>query len=225
MGEKLGRLMIVVCLVLGVNSAWATAGEDSTRSASPSVSAKKTARKGAKTIQTAPGPSMEKASPGSDFVIGPDDVLAVNVWKEPEISQTVAVRPDGKISLPLVGEVVASGLTPKQLQHAIGQHLEEYLSDPEVTVIVHEVKSQRVVVVGEVAKPGSYALQTPMTVLDVIAQAGGPLEYAKVKSICILRTGADGRSARLRFNYKEVISGKNLAQNIKLEAHDTVVVP
>ena len=80
-------------------------------------------------------------------------------------------------------------------------------------------------VVGEVAKPGSYALQTPMTVLDVIAQAGGPLEYAKVKSISILRTGADGRSSRLRFNYKEVISGKNLAQNIKLEAHDTVVVP
>jgi len=115
MGEKLGRLTIVVCLVLGVNSAWATAGEDSTRSASPSVSAKKTARKDAKTIQTAPGPSMENASPGSDFVIGPDDVLAVNVWKEPEISQTVAVRPDGKISLPLVGEVVASGLTPKQL--------------------------------------------------------------------------------------------------------------
>jgi len=151
--------------------------------------------------------------------------LAVNVWKEPEISQTVTVRPDGKISLPLAGEFVASGLTPDQLQAEITQRLEGLMSRPNVTVIVHEVKSQRVVVVGQVAKPGSYTLQTPMTVLDAIAQAGGPLDYAKLKSIYVLRVAPDGHPTRMPFNYKEVIKGHNLSQNVTLEPHDTVVVP
>jgi polysaccharide biosynthesis/export protein len=171
-------------------------------------------------------PSIPARSATEDeLVIGPDDVLAINVWKEPEVSQTVAVRPDGKISLPLVGDVEASGLTPKQLQATITLQLGNYLSRPEVTVIVHEVKSRRVVVAGEIAKPGTYVLQTPMTVLDAIAGAGGPLEYAKVKSIYVLRMGPDGRPIRLHFNYKEVIKGRNLAQNIRLQPHDTIVVP
>lgn len=179
-------------------------------------------------VISAPGsvPSIPARSATEDeLVIGPDDVLAINVWKEPEVSQTVAVRPDGKISLPLVGDVEASGLTPKQLQATITLQLGNYLSRPEVTVIVHEVKSRRVVVAGEVAKPGTYVLQTPMTVLDAIAGAGGPLEYAKVKSIYVLRMGPDGHPTRLHFNYKEVIKGRNLAQNIRLQPHDTVVVP
>jgi len=168
----------------------------------------------------------EKASSsGDELVIGPDDVLVINVWKEPEVSQTVPVRPDGKISLPLIGPVTASGLTPTQLQASIAHELENYLSHPEVTVIVHEVKSQRFVVVGEVAKPGAYELQTHMTVLDAIAGAGGPLEYAKLKSIYVLRTGPDGKAVRLPFNYKDAIKGKNLAQNVRLQPHDRVVVP
>lgn len=169
--------------------------------------------------------SVDKVSPDNDFVIGPDDVLAINVWKEPEVSQTVAVRPDGKISLPLIGDVVAGGLTPKQLEASIKVPLGSFLSAPDVTVIVHEVKSRRITVAGQVAKPGSYVLQTPMTALDAIAQAGGPLEYAKLKSIYVLRTGPTGQSIRLRFNYKEVINGRNLSQNVQLEPHDTVVIP
>lgn len=165
-----------------------------------------------------------KSSP-DDLIIGPDDVLAINVWKEPEVSQTVPVRPDGKISLPLIGEVMASGLTPTQLQASITLALDHYLSRPAVTVIVHEVKSQRYVVVGQVAKPGSYELQMPMTVLDAIAAAGGPLEYAKVKSIYVLRAGPKGTTVRLPFNYKEAMKGKHLAQNVELRSRDTVVVP
>lgn len=171
------------------------------------------------------GQAAAKKSPGNDeLVIGPDDVLVINVWKEPEVSQTVPVRPDGKISLPLIGPVMASGLTPTQLQASITRELENYLSHPGVTVIVHEVKSQRFVVVGQVAKPGGYELQTPMTVLDAIAGAGGPLEYAKLKSIYVLRTGPNG-PIRLPFNYKDAIKGKNLGQNVRLQSHDTVVVP
>lgn len=167
---------------------------------------------------------VRKSSP-DDLIIGPDDVLAINVWKEPEVSQTVPVRPDGKISLPLIGEVMASGLTPIQLQASITDALDNYLSHPAVTVIVHEVKSQKYVVVGQVAKPGSYELQTPMTVLDAIAAAGGPLEYAKLKSIYVLRPGAKGTAVRLPFNYKEAMKGKHLAQNVELRSRDTVVVP
>jgi polysaccharide export outer membrane protein len=169
--------------------------------------------------------SIDKLPPDADYVIGPDDVLNVNVWEEPEFSQTVPVRPDGKISLPLVGDVVASGLTPKQLEASIKAPLGNFVSSPAVTVIVHEVKSRRVTVAGQVAKPGSYVLQTPMTALDAIAQAGGPLEYAKLKSIYVLRTGSTGQPIRLRFNYKDVINGRNLSQNVQLEPHDTVVVP
>jgi polysaccharide export outer membrane protein len=167
----------------------------------------------------------ESAALAPGFKIGADDVLTINVWKEPEVSQTVTVRPDGKISLPLVGEVTATGVTPKQLEAMIANQLTNYLSRPEVTVIVHEVKSQRIVVAGQVAKPGSYPLQTPMTVLDAVAQAGGPLEFAKVKSIYVLRIGPDGRPIRLKFNYRDVIKGNKLNQNVRLESHDTVVVP
>lgn len=169
--------------------------------------------------------AVKKSSASDELLIGPDDVLVINVWKEPEVSQTVPVRPDGKISLPLIGTLVASGLTPTQLQASIAHELESYLEHPAVTVIVHEVKSQRFVVVGQVAKPGPYELQTPTTVLDAIAGAGGPLEYAKLKSIYVLRTGPNGNAIRLPFNYKDAIKGKNLAQNIRLQSHDTVVVP
>jgi polysaccharide biosynthesis/export protein len=227
-------------LFLGLVFIGVQRGKACTQGGQPINSSQVGNKKAAGSLPQTPAPSPEKgspaaaspipttskdASPSSDFVIGPDDVLAVNVWREPEVSQTVAVRPDGKISLPLVGEVVASGLTPKQLEAMISYKLGNYMSLPEVTVIVHEVKSQRVVVAGQVAKPGSYVLQTSMTVLDAIAQAGGPLDYAKVKSIYVLRTGADGRPVRIKFNYNDVIHGRNLTQNIRLEPHDTVVVP
>src|SRR5437660_6301881 len=159
------------------------------------------------------------------FQIGPDDVLAINVWKEPEISRSVPVRSDGKVSLPLVGEVQASGQTPKQLEAEISKKLASYMSEPEVTVIVQQIKSQRFNILGQVAHPGTYPLSNPTTVLDAIALAGGFRDFAKKKSIYVLRQIADGSSTRLPFNYKDVIKGKDSQQNIKLEPRDTVYIP
>jgi polysaccharide export outer membrane protein len=149
----------------------------------------------------------------------------VNVWREPEISRNVVVRPDGKISLPLVGDLRASGHTPSQLQDEIKAHLLNYLSNPEVTVIVQEARSQKFNILGEVEHPGSYALSRSMTVLDAIAVAGGLRDFAKSGKIYVLRMTADGSRARLPFNYKEVIKGQGLSQNVELQPRDTVVVP
>jgi polysaccharide export outer membrane protein len=159
------------------------------------------------------------------YVIGDDDVLAINVWKEPEVSRTVPVRSDGKISLPLAGEVQASGQTPLQLEKLLAAKLQSFISEPEVTVIVTEVKSQKFNILGQVSKPGSYPLTNSSTVLDAIALAGGFRDFAKQKSIYILRQNPDGVQTRLPFNYKDVIKGKNSAQNIKLLPRDTIVVP
>jgi polysaccharide export outer membrane protein len=165
------------------------------------------------------------AKPDSNFVIGVDDVLAINVWKEPDISRSVPVRSDGKISLPLVGELQASGETPKKLEAEIAKRLQQYISEPEVTVIVQEVRSQKFNVLGMVIRPGSYSLTKPTTVLDGIALAGGFRDFAKQKDIYVLRPVADGTPKRLPFNYKDVVKGRNPAQNIVLESNDTIVVP
>jgi polysaccharide export outer membrane protein len=161
----------------------------------------------------------------ADYVIGPSDVLAVNIWREPEISRTVPVRPDGKISLPLVGDLHASGATAEQLQNLIKRQLQAYIAHPEVTVIVQEVKSQQVNIFGEVAKPGSYVLARNMTVLDALAVAGGLKDFAKATKIYVLRVGKDGGRSRIPFNYKQAIKGRNPAQDIELHPRDTVVVP
>jgi len=161
----------------------------------------------------------------NSFVIGNDDRLAINVWKEPDLTRSIPVRSDGKISLPLVGEVLATGRTPLQLEEEISTKLKNYITEPEVTVIVEQINSQKFNILGQVAKPGSYPLAVATTVLDAIAAAGGFRDFAKQKNIYILRQGAGGRETRIAFNYKDVIRGKNPAQNIKLEPHDTVVVP
>jgi polysaccharide export outer membrane protein len=159
------------------------------------------------------------------FVIGADDVLAVNVWKEPDISRSVPVRSDGKITLPLVGELQAGGQTPRQLQVEIATKLQNFISEPEVTVMVQEVRSQRFNVLGQVTKPGSYLISNSAKVLDAIAMAGGFRDFAKKKSMYVLRQTPDGRQTRLAFNYAEVIKGKKPEQNIELKPHDTVIVP
>jgi polysaccharide export outer membrane protein len=159
------------------------------------------------------------------FVIGNDDVLSINVWKEPDISRSIPVRSDGKISLPLVGEVQASGRTPLKLEQDIASRLKSYIAEPEVTVIVQEIKSQKFNILGQVNRPGSYVLSTSLTVLDALAAAGGFRDFAKQKSIYILRQNADGTQSRLAFNYKEVLKGQHLEQNVKLQPRDTIVVP
>ena len=167
-----------------------------------------------------------KSAPSDDsYVIGANDVLAINVWKEPDVSRSVPVRSDGKISLPLVGELQASGQTPRQLEQEISKRLQSYISEPEVTVIVTDSKSQKVNILGMVARPGTYLLTSSTTVLDAVALAGGFKDFAKQKSIYVLRQAPDGTQKRMPFNYKDVIKGKNPEQNIRLQAGDTVVIP
>ena len=174
----------------------------------------------------AQAPAKAAAAPlHDDYVIGPEDVLAINVWKEPDISRSVPVRLDGAISLPLVGEVQAGGKTPVQLEQEITARLKTYISEPVVAVMVQEMRSKRFNVLGQVAKPGSYLLTSNTTVLDAIALAGGFRDFAKQKSIYVLRKNSDGTENRLPFNYKDVVKGKNVEQNVKLQPRDSVVVP
>src|SRR5271157_2130812 len=159
------------------------------------------------------------------YVIGAEDVISVYVWKEPDMSKSVPVRPDGMISLPLVGEVKAAGYTPVQLQDVLATAMKKYVSDPQVTVVVEKISSLSFNIVGEVAHPGYFPLTRRMTVLDAIAMAGGFKDFAKTKKVYVLRTAANGTQQRLPFNYKDVINGKNEQQNIELQPRDTIVVP
>jgi polysaccharide export outer membrane protein len=172
-------------------------------------------------------PAVEGATKPHDdtFVIGDDDVLAINVWKEPDISRSIPVRSDGRISLPLAGEIQAAGRTPLALEREIADKLKSYISEPEVTVMVQQINSQKYNILGQVNKPGAFPLTNSATVLDAIAVAGGFRDFAKKKSVYVLRQNPDGSQTRIPFNYKEVLKGENPAQNIKLQPRDTIVVP
>jgi len=174
----------------------------------------------------ASGADASRAQPHDDsFVIGDDDVLAINVWKEPDISRAVPVRSDGKISLPLVGELQATGQTPLKLEQEIAGKLKNYIGEPEVTVIVQQINSQKFNILGQVTRPGTYPLSNGATVLDAVALAGGFRDFAKQKSIYVLRQKSNGNQTRIPFNYKEVVQGKYPEQNIKLQPRDTIIVP
>ncbi len=179
--------------------------------------------------KTEPAPEMAKSAPSTTsddaFVIGTDDVLSINVWKEPDLTRIVPVRPDGMITLPLIGDIKAAGSTPKQLQETIKKKISDYVPNAEVTVALQEVRSLKFNIVGQVNKPGSYPLTKPMTVLDGIALAGGFRDFAKSKKIYVLRTDASGRQVKLPFNYNEVIKGNRMGENVQLESRDTIVVP
>jgi polysaccharide biosynthesis/export protein len=170
-------------------------------------------------------PSPATKPHDATYQIGSSDVLAITVWKEPEISRSIPVRPDGKISLPLVGEIQAAGRTPIQLEQDIATRLQTYISKPDVTVIVEQINSEKFNILGRVIKPGSYPLSATTTVLDAIATAGGFQDFAKQSGIYILRPNAQGGQSRLAFNYKQVIKGNHSEQNVRLEPHDTIIVP
>jgi polysaccharide biosynthesis/export protein len=159
------------------------------------------------------------------YVIGENDMLDVDVWKEKEISRTIPVRPDGKISLPLIGEIQAAGLTPLQLQDKVTQELKAYIDNPEVTVIVDDPRSHQFNIVGQIARPGTYPLSEAMTVLDAIAEAGGFRDFAKQTKIYVLRPEPGGIRVRIMFNYKKVVRGDDLQENVTLKPGDTIVVP
>jgi polysaccharide biosynthesis/export protein len=170
-------------------------------------------------------PPPGSAPHDNTFIIGNEDLLSINVWKEPDISRSIPVRSDGKISLPLVGELQASGQTPQQLELQIASKLKNYIAEPEVTVIVQQINSQKFNILGQVNKPGSYPVTNSLTALDAIAIAGGFRDFARQKSIYIIRQIPGGGQTRLNFNYKDVVKGKNIEQNVKLQARDTIVVP
>ncbi len=160
----------------------------------------------------------------ADYKIGPQDILRIDVWKELEISRTAPVRPDGKISLPLLNDVQAAGLTPMQLAAVIGEGLKKYITNPQVTVSVAEINSRRIYVTGEVLKPGAFPLLPNMTVLQALSSSGGFSQFARVKNIYVLRK-EEGKDVKHPFNYRDVVSGKKPEQNILLEPGDVIVVP
>jgi polysaccharide export outer membrane protein len=160
----------------------------------------------------------------ADYIIGPDDVLLVMFWREKELSGECVVRPDGMISLPLVNDIQAAGLTPEELRLKVMEAASRFVQDPAATVVVKAINSRVVYITGQVAKPGPYPLTSKMTVMQLVARAGGLLEFANGKRITILRT-SDSQTRLFKFNYNDVAQGKQLSQNIELKPGDTVVVP
>jgi polysaccharide export outer membrane protein len=176
-------------------------------------------------LATSPeAPRAAAAAPlPNDYRIGVQDVLTVVFWKEKDLSAEVVVRPDGKISLPILNDVAAVGLTPEQLASAVTQAAAKYVRDATATVMVKEVRSRKVHVVGEVARPGAFAMGNEMNVLQALAEAGGLLEHANKSDIVIVRQEG-GSEHRFKFNYKDVVRGRNTQQNIRLVPGDTILV-
>jgi polysaccharide export outer membrane protein len=172
----------------------------------------------------APAAMPKAATADPNYVIGAQDVLDINVWKEPELTRSVPVRPDGKISMPLLNDVQAAGLTPMQLTAQITTGLKKFVSDPQVTVVVSAINSQRIYILGEVNRAGAFPLLPGMTMLEALSSAGGFTMFANVKKIYLLRN-VNGKQEKYPFNYKDVIRAKTPEQNIPMKAGDTIVVP
>jgi polysaccharide biosynthesis/export protein len=172
------------------------------------------------TLATSPSSRV----PDANYVIGPEDLLDISVWKEPELTRTVPVRPDGKISLPLLNDVQAAGQTPTDLAVRLTESLRRYVNNPQVTVIVTAINSQHIYLLGEVTRPGAYPLLPGMTVLQALSSAGGLTQYARTQKIYVLRDGEGGQT-KVLFNYKNFLNGKNPEQNVLLQVGDTIVVP
>ncbi len=172
--------------------------------------------------------TAENAAPAAvvpaGYVAGESAVIYVSVWKEPDLSQTVVVRTDGNISLPLINEVKVSGMTPLEIQNLIAEKLKSFINNPQVTVTVTDIRSKKAFITGEVLRPGGYSLNAQTSVLQLIAQAGGFTPFAKRDGVVILRN-ENGKLTRMKFQYKEVVKGNKTEQNIALQPGDTVVVP
>jgi len=165
-----------------------------------------------------------ESNPMQQYLIGPGDILEVSVWNEPALSKTVTVRLDKRISLPLIGDVIVTGMSLEDLSNILTHEFSKFISNPNVVVILQESKSKRYYLIGRVTKPGEFPLDFPLTVLQALARAGGFTEWAETKEILILRS-TDAKETIQRFDYPEVIKGKNLQQNIKILPGDTIVVP
>lgn len=214
-------LKFSLLLALGLAAA-SMAGQTGNANGAPNDAAN-----GASAVTDKPAPSAPAgpATPAqdSDYVIGADDLLKIVVWKETELTETLPVRPDGKISMPLLGDVAAAGMTPTDLAESIRQKLKKYIADPRVTVVVAAMNSRRVFVTGEVSHSGAIPLLPHMTVLQALSSAGFT-QFANLKAIYVLRNDG-GRQTKLPFNYKEVVKGQHSEENVELRPGDTVVVP
>lgn len=177
----------------------------------------------AQNTKTAPVAAAAGPQTSASYVIGPDDMLHISVWKEADLTNTLPVRADGMISMPLLNDVQASGLTPMQLAASITEKLKKYISDPNVTVTVVQMNSKRVYITGEVLKPGAMNLLPDMTVLQALSSAGFT-QFANTKGIYVLRTES-GAQKKLPVNYKKLVKGQGMDQNIVLLPGDTIVVP
>jgi polysaccharide export outer membrane protein len=179
---------------------------------------------GAAAAATVPAASGSAVATDTGFTIGAEDVLGILFWRDAEMSGDVTVRPDGMITLPLVRDIKAAGLTPAELADRIQAAAREFITDATVTVVVRQMNSRKVFITGEVARPGAYPLGSTMTVMQLIAVAGGVTEFADPKKIAIIRH-EDGRALTYQFNYSDVARGRKREQNIQLHVGDTVVVP
>ena len=215
------KIILVAAVVLAnTGMTWAAQQDKKNNGKETTVAAARNSAAPAADSKTAPTPATTDPA----YVIGPEDVLDISVWKEPDVSRVVPVRPDGRISLPLINDVQAAGLSPQQLAGTVTERLRKYLNEPQVTVIVTAINSQRVFVVGEVLRAGAFPMLPGMTVLQALSSAGGFTAFADVKKIHVVRLH-DGKHVELPFNYREVLKGDNPGQNIKLEPGDTIVVP
>lgn len=229
------RLLAVLLsvAVLGVRPAAAQSpGPPSPKQPPPATAAQPPPDRPTAPGQPAPAPStpaqaapaQPEVVPPADYVIGAEDVLNVVIWREKDLSAEVMVRPDGKVSLPLLNDIQAAGLTPEQFRLQVTAAVAKFVAEPAVSVIVRTINSRKVYIMGEVAKPGPYPLVGPVTVLQLIALSGGLTEFADAKGISVMRT-ENGRPKRLSFNYRDVSRGKKLEQNVLLRPGDTVIVP
>jgi polysaccharide export outer membrane protein len=196
-------------------SSIALAQDAPARSAANSASDKSASDKSTSPASNAPADAT--------YVIGPEDTLHIAVWKENDLTATLPVRPDGKISLPLLNDVQASGLTPQQLADSVTEKLRKYIADPRVTVVVTAINSKRIYLTGEVSHPGAMPMLPNMTVLQALA-SGGLSQFANTKRIYVLRT-ENGKQQKLPVNYRKLVKGEQIEQNYVLQPGDTIVVP
>jgi polysaccharide export outer membrane protein len=207
------------CLLMGAWLLLSFGGPQETQEqVAPDAITQKTKATGA-----TPTATQVQANDG-EYKIGAQDVLRIDVWKEDQLTRTVPVRPDGKVTLPLLNDVQAAGLTPMQLAGVLSDGLKKYINSPQVTVTVTEINSRRIYVSGEVARPGAFPLLPNMTVLQALSSSGGFTQFAKLKNIYVLRT-EDGKQVKLPFNYKDAVNGKKPEQNVLLQPGDVIVVP
>lgn len=174
-------------------------------------------------VSTPPTSSASTNVATADYVIGPLDSLSINVWKEPDLTATLPVRPDGKISMPLLDDVQAAGLTPTQLAQSLTEKLKKFVADPRVTVVVAAINSKRVYLVGEVSHSGPTPMTPNMTVLQALSSAG-LTQFANTKKIYVLRT-VNGRQEKMPVDYRKLVKGEDISHNYVLQPGDTIVVP